>query len=84
MKWNTRHIPPDLAPNDFWLFPELRYDLKVQRFQDTEDIQKMRLRFWKLFYNRSSKNVFSSGSTVGLHAWLLKVSTSKMIPLIKL
>jgi len=26
---------PDLAPNDFWLFPSIRSALKVQRFQDT-------------------------------------------------
>jgi hypothetical protein len=36
------HLPssPDLAPNDFWLFPKIKSALKRQRFQDTEDIQK--------------------------------------------
>jgi hypothetical protein len=29
-----------LAPNDFWLFPEIKSTLKGQRFQNIEDIQK--------------------------------------------
>jgi hypothetical protein len=33
---------PDLAPNDFWLFPEIKSALKGRRFQDIEDIQKMK------------------------------------------
>jgi transposase len=28
---------PDLAPNDFWLFTEIKSALKERRFQDTED-----------------------------------------------
>jgi hypothetical protein len=31
---------PDLALNDFWLFPEIKYALKGRRFQNNEDIQK--------------------------------------------
>jgi hypothetical protein len=31
---------PDLAPNDFQLFPRIKSALKGQRFQNTEDIQK--------------------------------------------
>jgi histone-lysine N-methyltransferase SETMAR len=31
---------PNLAPNDFWLFPEIKCALKIWRFQDIEDIQK--------------------------------------------
>jgi hypothetical protein len=31
---------PDLAPNDIWLFPKIKYALKGQRSQDTEDIPK--------------------------------------------
>jgi hypothetical protein len=31
---------PDLAPNDFWLFPEIKSALKGWRFQDMEHIQK--------------------------------------------
>jgi histone-lysine N-methyltransferase SETMAR len=36
------HLPhsPDLAPNDFWLFPKIKCALKGRRFQVTEDIQK--------------------------------------------
>jgi histone-lysine N-methyltransferase SETMAR len=30
---------PDLALNDFWLFPEIKSALKGRRFQDIEDIQ---------------------------------------------
>jgi len=39
------HLPssPDLAPNDFWLFPKIKSALKGQRFQDTEDIQKKKV-----------------------------------------
>jgi hypothetical protein len=29
---------PDLAPNDFWLFPKIKSALKGPRFQDTEDM----------------------------------------------
>jgi hypothetical protein len=31
----------DFTLNDFWLFPLIKSALKGQRFQDTEDIQKM-------------------------------------------
>jgi hypothetical protein len=29
-----------LALNDFWIFPEIKFALKGQRFQDIEDIEK--------------------------------------------
>jgi histone-lysine N-methyltransferase SETMAR len=29
---------PDLAPNDFWLFPKIKFAVKGRRIQDTEDI----------------------------------------------
>jgi hypothetical protein len=32
---------PDMAPHDLWLFPKIKSALKEQRFQDTENIQKM-------------------------------------------
>jgi len=32
---------PDLAPNDFWLFPKIKSALKGRRFWDTEEIKKM-------------------------------------------
>jgi hypothetical protein len=31
---------PDLAPNDFWLFPNIKSALKGQTFQDNENIQE--------------------------------------------
>jgi hypothetical protein len=45
----------NLGQNDFRLFPKIKCALKGRRFQDTEDIQKMWRRHWKLFHNRSSK-----------------------------
>jgi hypothetical protein len=33
-------LPPDLVPNDFWLFLKLKSALKGRRFQDTEDTQR--------------------------------------------
>jgi hypothetical protein len=43
---------PDLAQNDFWLFPKIKSTLKVWRFHNHKDIQWQ----WhlKLFHNRSS------------------------------
>jgi hypothetical protein len=37
------HTPfsPDMALNDFWLFPKIKFALKGWRFQDIEDIQKL-------------------------------------------
>jgi hypothetical protein len=37
----TDHPPdsPDLAPADFWLFPELKTVLKGKSFSDVEDIK---------------------------------------------
>jgi histone-lysine N-methyltransferase SETMAR len=31
---------PDLAPNDFWLFPKIKSALKGRIFQDAEDIER--------------------------------------------
>jgi hypothetical protein len=31
---------PDLALNDFWLFPNIKSALQQRRFQDNDDIQK--------------------------------------------
>jgi hypothetical protein len=30
---------PDLSPNDFWLFPEIKFALKGRGFQDIEDVR---------------------------------------------
>jgi hypothetical protein len=32
---------PDLAPNDFWLFTEIKCALKERRFQNSEDIKNV-------------------------------------------
>jgi len=32
-------IPPDLAPNDFFLFPKIKEILKGRHFDDTDDIR---------------------------------------------
>jgi hypothetical protein len=36
------HTPcsPDLAPNNFWLFPKIKSALKGQRFQDLKTLKK--------------------------------------------
>jgi hypothetical protein len=31
---------PDLVPNGFWLFPEIKSALKGRRFQHTEDMKQ--------------------------------------------
>jgi len=43
-----QHPPysPDLALNDFRLFPKIKTALKGQKFQITEDIQKTWRRHW--------------------------------------
>jgi hypothetical protein len=69
------HIPcsPDLAPNDFWLFPKIKSALKERIFQDTEDMKKKMWRqHWKLFHKRGSKNISNSGSIVGQSVRILK------------
>jgi transposase len=57
----------DLAPNEFWPFPKIKFHFKKQRFQHIEDIQKT------CNNNTESdsttgvpKNVSNSGSIIGL------------------
>jgi hypothetical protein len=66
----TKHLPysPDLAPNDFWLFPKVRFALKGWIFQDIKDITKKWQRHRKLSHNRNYKNVSNSSGIVGLSA----------------
>jgi hypothetical protein len=40
IKSNTHPLPPDLAPNDYGLFPKMKSALKRRRFQDIEDIHR--------------------------------------------
>jgi hypothetical protein len=59
----------NLAPNDFWLLPKMKSALKGRNFQDKfKTYEKMWRQHWKLFHNRSSRNVSNSGSIVGLSA----------------
>ena len=37
---------PDLAPCNFWLFPKLKSPLKGKRFQNIDEIQKIRWGIW--------------------------------------
>jgi hypothetical protein len=39
LKLDHRPYSPDLAPCEFWLFPELKTSLKDHRFPDIADIQ---------------------------------------------
>jgi hypothetical protein len=61
-------FPPHLALNDFGVFLKIKSTLKGLRFQGIEHIQEMLLRYWKPIHNKNSKNVFNSGSIVGLIA----------------
>jgi hypothetical protein len=38
------HLPysPELAPADFWLFPEVKSVLKGKHFSDVEDINRLK------------------------------------------
>jgi hypothetical protein len=40
MKLDHPPYSPDLAPSDFWLFPELKTALKGHRFSDIADVQE--------------------------------------------
>jgi hypothetical protein len=82
-KCNTHPIPLTWLRMTSGCFKK-KFALNERRFHDTEDIKKMWRRHWKLFHNRSSKNVSNSGNIVGLSAELLKGSTLKVTPLSKL
>jgi hypothetical protein len=68
---------PYLVPNDFWLFQKMKSSLRRLRFQDIEDIQKKKKwRHWKLFHNRSSKNVSNRCKYAGMLAIKIIPGTS--------
>jgi hypothetical protein len=60
----TPTLFPDLAQIDFLLFEKVKSALKGLRFQDIED-KKKNWQHWKLVHSRSSKNVSSSGLSLG-------------------
>jgi hypothetical protein len=64
------HLPysPDLAPNDFWLFPKIKVCLKGTKISGYEDIQKYVMMILKATPQQNSINVSNSGSTIGLSA----------------
>jgi len=64
---------------EFWLLPFSKNKVCLKETNN----QKMWYH-WKLLHYRSSKNVSNSGSILGLSAYLLKGSTSEVIPLSKL
>jgi hypothetical protein len=66
LKCNAHHIPliwPGMTSGCF----QKESALKGRKSQETEDIKKWRWH-WKLFHNKSSTNVSSSGNTVGISA----------------
>jgi hypothetical protein len=65
---------PELAPNDFWLFPKSKPALKGRRFLDTEDIKKGDDSTESYSTTEVTKNVSNSCSIVGLNAQLPKGS----------
>jgi hypothetical protein len=73
---------PNWALSDFCLFPKINSALKGQKFQDNRGIKKCD-NGTESYSTTSYKNVSNSGSVVGLSAWLLKGSNSKVTPLSK-
>jgi hypothetical protein len=67
--WNETFICSlDFGPNCLRLFPRIKSALKEQIFQDRRHPKKLWRRPWKIFHNRSSKNISNSGNIVGLNA----------------
>jgi hypothetical protein len=58
---------PDLAPNDFWLFPKTKSALKGRRFQDLEDIKSVTTAL-KAVPQQEFEKSFQQCSKVGLSA----------------
>jgi hypothetical protein len=48
---------PDLAPADFYLFPQLKSALKGRRFSDAADIIKNATESWKGPHKMASRNI---------------------------
>jgi hypothetical protein len=76
---------PDLAPNDFWLFPKI-VCLKGTKISGYSRLSKNVTTVLKAMHNRNSKNIPNSGNITGLSTELLKREggISKLIPLSKL
>jgi hypothetical protein len=67
---DIEHPPysPDLAMNDFSLFPNLQSALKGRKFQDIEDIQKKYGDGTESFSTTGVSKLSNCGSIVGLSA----------------
>jgi transposase len=58
----VNHPPysPDLAPDDFWLFPKLKSFLKGKRFSDIEDIKSSAKNFLPTLLFRNLKTALDN------------------------
>jgi len=64
----TLELPPyspDLAPADFYLFPQLKSALKVQHFYDATDIIKNMTEELKRLSQMASRNVSNTFTVAG-------------------
>jgi hypothetical protein len=92
MHQRTQHIPPshgipvvqqapyspDMAPCDFWLFPQVKTVLKGKRFEDIDAIQKNATSTLHTI-PKTFKNVSCSGRTAGSRVSAHKESILKII-----
>jgi histone-lysine N-methyltransferase SETMAR len=59
---------PDLAPNDFYLFPKIKEILKVRHFDDIDDISSNTTAALKAIPTTSSKIILKGGLGAGIAA----------------
>ena len=69
-----QHPPysPDLAPCDFFLFPELKKTLKCRWFDYVEEIQSTWWDIWRFLQKLTMRGAFLSGRNVGISAYKQK------------
>jgi transposase len=49
---------PDFAPADFFLFPKLKFSLKVRRFQTIEEIEENSIRYLRAIPQNKFQDAF--------------------------
>ena len=59
---------PDLAPNDFFLFPKIKEIFKGRHFDDIDDVRSNTMATLKAFYKTSSKIVLKGRLGAGISA----------------
>ena len=59
---------PDLAPNDFFLFPKIKEILKGRYFDDMMTSGVIQRQLWRPFHKTSSKIVLKGGPGAGIGA----------------